>query len=94
MKGRHYDVIVLGRSLGALVAAALLARRDFSVLVLGQGARPASYRLGERTLRRRPLLLLGASSPSLRRALSELAQTQTFRRRTTPVDPMPHLAGL
>lgn len=88
MKGRHYDVIVLGRGMGALVAAALLARRDFSVLVLGQGARPASYKLGERSLHRRPLLLLGATSPALRRVLSELAQSQTFRRRTAPLDPM------
>ncbi|MCU0656091.1 MAG: phytoene dehydrogenase [Polyangiaceae bacterium] len=88
MRGRHFDVIVLGRSFGALVAAALLARRDFSVLVLGQGARDATYRLGERPLRRRPLLLLGATAPALRRALVELAQNQTFRRRTEPLDPM------
>ena len=36
MTDRYYDVIVVGRSLGALVAAALLARRDFTVLVIGQ----------------------------------------------------------
>ncbi len=88
MRGRHFDVIVLGRGFGALVAAALLARRDFSVLVLGQGARGATYHLGERALRRRSLLLLGASSPALRRVLIELAQNQTFRRRTEPLDPM------
>lgn len=88
MKGRHYDVIVLGRGVGALVAAALLARRDFSVLVLGQGGLPASYQLGERTLLRRSFLLLGASSPALRRVLIELAQTQTFRRRSVALDPM------
>jgi phytoene dehydrogenase-like protein len=88
MKGRHYDVIVLGQSMGALVAAALLARRDFSVLVLGQGVRPATYHLGARALRRRSFSLLGASSPALRRVLIELAQSQTFRRRTTTLDPM------
>lgn len=88
MRGRHFDVIVLGRGLGALVAAALLARRDFSVLVLGQGVRPSTYHLGARALHRRPLLLLGATSPALRRVLVELAQPQTFRRRTVPLDPM------
>jgi phytoene dehydrogenase-like protein len=88
VRGRHFDVLVLGRSFGALVAAALLARRDFSVLVLGQGARDATYHLGQRALRRRLLLLLGATSPALRRVLVELAQNQTFRRRTAPLDPM------
>lgn len=88
MKGRHFDVIVLGRNLGALLAAALLARRDFSVLILGQGARDATYFLGQRALQRRALLLLGATSPALRRILIELAQNQTFRRRTEPQDPM------
>jgi len=85
---KHYDVIVLGRSLGALVAAALLARRDFTVLVLGQGARPASYRHGERTLRRRAFTLLSASSPAWTRVLAELAQSQTWKRRVVEASPM------
>jgi phytoene dehydrogenase-like protein len=88
MSGRHYDVIVLGRGIGALLAGALLARRDFSVLVLGQGARPATYRFGTSELQRRSASLLGASSPAWRRSLVELAQSQTFRRRAEPLDPM------
>jgi hypothetical protein len=85
---KHYDVVVLGRSLGALVTAALLARRDFRVLLLGQGARPPSYRWGRHVLRRRAFTMLFASSPAWRRVLVELAQTQTFRRRALPIDPM------
>jgi phytoene dehydrogenase-like protein len=85
---KHYDVIVLGRSLGALSAAALLARRDFTVLVLGQGERPASYRLGPRTLRRRAFTLLAATSPVWTRVLVELAQSQTWKRRVVPASPM------
>ncbi|MFO0659060.1 MAG: phytoene dehydrogenase [Polyangiaceae bacterium] len=88
MSGRHYDVIILGRSIGALLAGALLARRDFSVLVLGQGARPATYRFGSSELQRRSASLLGAASPAWRRSLVELAQSQTFRRRAEPLDPM------
>ena len=52
MTTKHFDVIVLGRSIGALTAAALLARRDFTVLVLGQGERAPAYRLDKRTLLR------------------------------------------
>ncbi len=85
---RHYDVIVLGRSLGALSAAALLARRDFRVLVLGQGQRPPSYRLDRHLLGRRVFSMLAATSPSWRRILQELAQSPRFRRRTELLDPM------
>lgn len=88
MTGRYYDVIVLGRSPGALLAAALLARRDFSVFVAGHTTRPATYSFGGHALRRRAFSLLGAPSPALRRALAELAQSQTFRRRTVALDPM------
>lgn len=88
MTSRHYDVVVLGRSIGALAAAALLARRDFRVLVIGQGQRPASYRFEGRTLRRRAFTFLSAACPSFRRLLHELAQTQTFRRRMRQLDPM------
>lgn len=88
MTSRHYDVVVLGRSLGALCAAALLARRDFRVLLLGQGQRRASYRFEGRLLKRRAFTFLAGTCPAWRRLLHELAQSQTFRRRTAPLDPM------
>jgi hypothetical protein len=40
------------------------------------------------TLARRPFTFLAGSSPAWGRVLVELAQSQTFRRRTTPLDPM------
>ena len=88
MTSRHYDVIVLGRSLGALAAAAVLARRDFRVLLLGQGQHGQTYRFEEHVLCRRSFTLLAGSSPTWRRILHELAQSPQFRRRSTPLDPM------
>ncbi len=88
MTSRHYDVIVLGRSLGALAAAAVLARRDFRVLLLGQGQHGQTYRFEEHVLCRRSFTLLAGSSPTWRRILHELAQSPQFRRRATPLDPM------
>ncbi|HLV68441.1 MAG TPA: phytoene dehydrogenase [Polyangiaceae bacterium] len=88
MPSRYYDVVVLGRSLGALVCAAVLARRDFRVLWLGQGQKPQTYRYGERLLSRRTFTLLVGSSPVFRRVLQELAQSPQFRRRTQALDPM------
>ncbi|GAC1360506.1 MAG: hypothetical protein NVSMB47_13060 [Polyangiales bacterium] len=88
MIARHFDVVVLGTRLGALAAAALLARRDFRVLVLGQGARPATYRYDGLPLRRRTFAHLAAPSPAWRRVVAELAQSQAFRRRLRPLDPM------
>jgi len=88
LTSRHYDVVVLGRSLGALAAAAVLARRDFRVLLLGQGQRPQTYRFEDHVLCRRAFTLLSGSCPTWRRILHELAQSPQFRRRTIPLDPM------
>lgn len=88
MTSKHYDVIILGRSIGALTAAALLARRDFTVLVLGQGERPSTYRLESRVLQRRSFTMLSASSPVWARVVVELAQSQTWKRRLSQADPM------
>src|SRR6516225_56921 len=85
---KHYDVAILGAGIGALATAALLARRSWRVLVLGQRWRPASYQYDGVTLARRPFTFLAGSSPAWGRVLVELAQSQTFRRRTTPLDPM------
>jgi phytoene dehydrogenase-like protein len=88
MPDKYYDVIVVGRTLGALVAAALLARRDFTVLVVGQQRRTCDYHLDDVVLRRRAFTMLAATSPVWRRIVGELAQTQTWKRRVEPADPM------
>jgi len=85
---KHYDVVVLGAGIGALAAAALLSRRSWRVLVLGQGYRPPAYTYDGLTLARRPFTMLAASSPAWSRVLAELAQSQTFHRRVSPLDPM------
>jgi len=85
---KHYDVVVLGAGVGALAAAALLARRSWRVLVLGQGWRRATYSFDGYALARRPFTFLAASSPAWGRILVELAQSQTFRRRLSSLDPM------
>jgi len=88
VSSRHYDVIVLGRSVGALSVAALLARREFRVLLLGQGERPPMYHVDAHLMCRRTFTMLSATSPCWKRILQELAQTQRFRRRIQPLDPM------
>jgi len=85
---KHYDVVVLGAGIGALTTAALLSRRSWRVLVIGQGWRPATYQYDGVTLARRTFTFLAGSSPLWSRVLFELAQTQSFRRKTTVVDPM------
>ncbi len=85
---KHYDAVVLGTSVGALATAALLSRRSWRVLVVGQGQKPCFYSFEGLTLARRAFTLLGAASPAWTRILVELAQSQTFRRRITALDPM------
>jgi hypothetical protein len=85
---KHYDVVVLGAGIGALTTAALLSRRSWRVLVIGQGWRPATYQFEGVTLARRTFTFLAGSSPLWSRVLFELAQTQSFRRKVISVDPM------
>jgi phytoene dehydrogenase-like protein len=92
MQERFYDVVVVGRSLGALVTAALLARRDFTVLVVGQGRRSANYAFDGYSLRRRSFTMLAAATPSWTRVVRDLAYTQTWRRQIHTLSPMVQFA--
>jgi len=74
--------------MGALCAAALLARRDFTVLLVGHGHPPTDYQLDGIGLRRRAFTMLAASSPAWHRLTAELAWTQSWQRRTEALNPM------
>lgn len=87
MRQSYFDVIVLGRRFEGLLNAALLARRGFRVLVLGQGDLPPTYAAGDHVLPRSHQAVVGVSSPAVRRVLAELALNQGFRRRAVGLDP-------
>lgn len=83
-----FDVVIVGTQLGPLVAGALLAKRGFRVLLIGQDDLPASYDAGiGLPLARGPFTFLPAHSPVARKVLAELALHPLVRRRTHQVDP-------
>ena len=87
MAGSYFDVVVLGAGLPPLCCGALLAKRGFRVLVLGQDHLRASYRVGEYSLSLAPFAFLPTQSPVARRVMAELALGQTFRRLAATMDP-------
>ena len=78
MTSNYYDVVVLGMELGPLTAGALLARRGFRVLVLGQGGASDEYSCLGFDFTHRPFLLTSAHSPVFRRVFDELSLGQLF----------------
>lgn len=82
-----YDVVVVGSRLGPLAAAALLAKRGFRVLLVGQDDLGATYDVAGETLPRAPFSFLAAHSPVARRIFAELAISQAFRRQASVLDP-------
>ncbi len=84
----HYDVVCLGMTPAILAAAALLARRTFRVLVIGEGHRRMRYAHDEIPLLRRQRPPVGYDTPVFARVRVELAEEPTWRRRATLLDPM------
>jgi phytoene dehydrogenase-like protein len=76
----YFDIVVLGSDLSPLMCAALLSKRGFRVLVLGQQYDRPDYQLGRYRLPRRPFLFAGGRGALCRRLFAELGLTQSLRR--------------
>ncbi|HEX7478344.1 MAG TPA: hypothetical protein VF331_11095 [Polyangiales bacterium] len=87
MSASYYDVVVLGSDLAPLTCGALLAKRGFRVLVLGQNEPSPSYEVGPYTLPRRPFQCAFGRSPVGKRIFPELGLGQSVRRITQTADP-------
>ncbi|HEX2678186.1 MAG TPA: hypothetical protein VHM19_16140, partial [Polyangiales bacterium] len=87
MSSSYYDVVVLGTDLAPLVCSAMLAKRGFRVLVLGQNVPSPTYTLGTFTLPRRAFHYVLGQTPVSRRVFLELGLHQSVRRFTHGTDP-------
>ena len=87
MTGSYYDIVVLGTELGPLAAGALLARRGFRVLVVGQSAPFDRYACYGYRFTRRPFALTGLHAPAVRRVFEELGLVQMLQQVTRRPSP-------
>lgn len=87
MTSNYYHAVVLGMELGPLTAGALLARRGYRVLVVGQRVPFDRYRCYGFDFTRRPFLLTAAESPVVRRVVDELTLGQLFQQAVTVPSP-------
>ncbi len=90
---QHFEVVVVGSSLGALAAAALLATRSWRVLVVPHHDRTPGYAFEDVPLLRRPSTAPALASGIWSRILMEITDAQTFQRRLRAVDPMMQIVG-
>jgi hypothetical protein len=84
---RYYDVVVLGADLAPLTCAALLAKRGFRVLLLGQDDPEPSYTIGSFKLPRKLSQWAFAHTPVSQRIVSELGLGPGLRRSAHPTEP-------
>ncbi len=73
--------------IGPLAAGALLARRGFRVLIVGQNTQPNRYNCFDYTFSRQPFLFTSVESPAVRRIVNELSVSQLFQHAAKTMNP-------
>ena len=87
MSARYYDVVILGADLAPLSCAALLAKRGFRVLLLGQDDPDPSYSIDTLRLPQRPFHHAFGHTPVSQRVITELGLGPTLRRPSRSSEP-------
>jgi phytoene dehydrogenase-like protein len=91
----YYDVVVCGGELTGLVAAALLGRRGYRVLLVGSETDRPTFEAAGHVLARASALLPPIATPTVARVLQDLNCVQIVKRRAPALAPalqivMPH----
>ncbi len=83
----HYEVVVCGPDLAGAVAAALIARRGYRVLLCGHDAAPGTFQAAGYTLAASPGILPASEAEPVARIFRELNYVPIVRRRAPPLQP-------
>ena len=88
MSDSYYNVVVVGTDLAGLIAAAILAKKNYRVLVLGYPGQQNEYHVDGLHFVRRPSLFTGfeTSSP-IKRVFAELSLSIEMHNRPKPLNP-------
>ncbi len=88
MPDAFFDIVVVGTSIPGLAYGALCAKEGYTVLVVGQEAKPSSYSIGEAQVYRTNPLLYGFGTSSVVRSLfKDIGLIAEMRNKPKKIDP-------
>ena len=88
MSDSYYNVVVVGTDLSGLIAAAILAKKNYRVLVLGYPGQQNQYQAEGIEFIRKPTLFTGFdTSAPIKRVFAELSLSLEMQNRPKPLEP-------
>jgi len=94
MPDAFFDIVIIGTDLAGLAYGALCAKHGYTVLLVGQDARPAIYKVGQAQMFREIPLFYGfSSSLVLRSFFRDIGLLAEMRNRPVKLDPFLQIAS-
>ena len=88
MADAFFDIVIVGTNLSGLAYGALCAKQGYTVLVVGQDARPATYSVGDALMFRvNPLFTGFSTSAVLKSFFRDIGMIAEMRNRPVKLDP-------